>query len=159
MSPPQYQDIPSHTIPEWQDSGQLVRVISGEYENLKGPAKSVTGITYFDVRLESQSSFQHQPPSGFNCFFYLYKGTLTLPSLQSGHLKAGKLAPFTGEGTIVVTAGREGAGFLFLGGKPLQEPVVRGGPFVMNTRGEVLQAMEDYQQGRLAPPLEGVELP
>jgi hypothetical protein len=159
MSPPQYQDIPSKTIPKFKDSGQLVRVISGEFDGLKSPAKSVTGITYFDVRLDPEASFQYQPPPGLNCFLYLYEGTLIFPSSQFEHLKAGELAPFTGEGSITVTAGDKGAGFLFLGGKPLHEPVFRGGPFVMNTRGEVLQAMEDYQRGRLAPPLEEVQLP
>lgn len=152
MKPAAWRDIPAAEIPEATSEGARVRVIAGEYEGKKG---AVTGTEteplYLDVRLESGKSFELDLPDARNACVYLYEGTLDNAAV-SGHprLDSGNLAIFAKGDSIALHAGEHGAAFLLLAGKPLNEPVVQYGPFVMNSREEIEQAMRDYQAGRLS---------
>ena len=83
--------------------------------------------------------------NGWNGFIYIYEGSVRLDR----EINQGQLIVFNQEGKLDLTAGKEGAKFIVVAGEPLNEPVARGGPFVMNSKGEVLKAFEDYQNGIL----------
>jgi len=102
-----------------------------------------TDATYFDVHLPAGASFTHALKDGYNAFAYVYEGALE-------GIPAHSAAVFSTEGELQVKAGAQGARFLLLAGRPLGEPVVQYGPFVMNTREEIEQAIRDYQNGTLA---------
>jgi redox-sensitive bicupin YhaK (pirin superfamily) len=101
---------------------------------------------YFDVELPPGASFSHPLPPGHSAFVYPFEGSLAVGGRELGTHSAGVLGP--GE-RVELNAGARGARFLLLAGRPLGEPVVQYGPFVMNTREEIEQAIRDYQSGEL----------
>ncbi len=156
MKPAAYRDIPAAAIPSaGLGDGGRVKVIAGtlriDGRETPGPMQGLsTEPLYFDVELVPGGGFGHALPPGHNAFLYLYEGTLevgaeaprALPLRSAGVLSAGD--------ALTVRAGAEGARFILFAAKPLGEPVVQYGPFVMNTRAEIEQAIADYQGGRLA---------
>jgi len=145
MKPASYRDLDASDIPEVKlaDTGK-VRVIAGEYQGTRAPvAPGATDATYFDVHLPAGATFTQPVKDGYNAFAYVYEGALDGIAEHSA-------AVFTTEGDVHVKAGSQGARFLLLAGKPLGEPVVQYGPFVMNTREEIEEAIRDYQAGTLA---------
>ena len=158
MKPASYRDIPAAQIPAAPlPGGGSVRVIAGTLEgdgrSIDGPMQGLsTEPLYFDVTLPAGGEFAHPVKAGHNAFLYVYEGSVDVgPAGSAKALKnhsAGVLA--AGDDRIEVRAGTEGARFILLAGRPLNEPVVQYGPFVMNTREEIEQAIRDYQEGRLA---------
>jgi len=155
MIEPHYQDIPAESIPnvEWQ--GALVTVIAGDFHGSHGPAQPRFPVLYFDVELSPSSAFMHAVPPEMNCFCYLYEGALTAePAERAGRVSAdsgsGRLIILDGGDSVAVKADSEKAGFLFVAGNRISEPLARAGPFVMNTREELYRTFEDYRSGRLA---------
>jgi redox-sensitive bicupin YhaK (pirin superfamily) len=145
MKPASYRDLAASDIPEVAlDGGGKVRVIAGNYAGTAAAVKpGATDATYFDVHLGAGATFSHEVPDGYNALAYVYEGALDGIAEHSA-------AVFTQEGDVQVKAGPKGARFLLLAGRPLNEPVVQYGPFVMNTREEIEQAIRDYQSGTLA---------
>lgn len=152
MSPPRYQDIPAHSIPEVKTDTALVRVIAGEFAHTVGAAETLIPVTYLDIHLTAGSTFLHAVADDHNAFAYIHDGSLTAGDSvgRDVHVETGCMAIFGGTGKIHVTAGPVGAKFLLIAGAKIGEPVARMGPFVMNTRDELLQAAEDYRRGTLA---------
>lgn len=146
MTEPAYQDIPSKKIPEVCEEGVSVRVITGQYVGVSGPASAKTGMLYLDIHLDKESDFNHSIAKGWNCFLYVYDGLVHVD--DQDEIASGHLAVLATEGEARLIAGPGGGRCLLIAGEPLNEPIARGGPFVMNTRGEVLQAFEDYQNGK-----------
>lgn len=154
MKDPGYRDIPSEQIPTVNlDNGGQVRVIAGTLSQQGGEtAGAVSGLTtdplYLDVRLPAGGVFETPITSGHNAFLYLYEGDASVGDDDQAlkHRSAGLLSD--GD-SVRVQAGDGEARFLLLAGKPLGEPVVQYGPFVMNTREEIEQAVRDYQSGKL----------
>jgi quercetin 2,3-dioxygenase len=160
MKPASYRDIPSAEIPVATLAGGIrVKVIAGEFflpespgeireDSLTGPIHGIsTQPVFLDVTLAPLSEFRCPSPEGHSCFVYVYEGGVDLP----GGSLAMKTGGVMGPGDLVqVTAHASGARFLLLAARPLNEPVVQHGPFVMNTRQEIEQAVADYQAGRLA---------
>jgi redox-sensitive bicupin YhaK (pirin superfamily) len=155
MKPASWRDIPSHDIPTVAlEGGGELRVIAGAFEQAgvvtAGPVRGLsTEPMYYDVRLPAGTSLVIPTPAPHNAFMYVYEGAATVGD-DARHLpfrSAGLLTP--GE-SVLVTAGEAGVKLLFLAGKPIGEPVVQYGPFVMNTPQEIMQAIEDYNAGRLA---------
>ncbi|MDH4188617.1 MAG: pirin family protein [Betaproteobacteria bacterium] len=155
MKPAGYRDIPAREIPgAILDHGGEARVIAGtlvqETGRTDGPIQGLsTAPLYLDVHLPAGGAFAAPITAGHNAFLYLYEGDagvgeerLSLTRRTAGLLSDGD--------SLRVQAGESGARFLLLAGKPLREPVVQYGPFVMNTRAEIEQAVADYQSGRLA---------
>ena len=150
-----YRDIQPEDIPSAAIPGGAVRVVAGTYgsagDGVAGPIQGLaTAPLFFDVRLTAGGRFEQSLPAGHTAFVYAYAGSLVvgtgaaaraLPRQQAGVLSPGD--------ALTVTAGEDGAGFLLLAAKPLGEPVVQYGPFVMNTREEIEQAIADYQAGTL----------
>jgi redox-sensitive bicupin YhaK (pirin superfamily) len=159
MKPAGYCDIPAGQIPAVQLSGGgRVRVIAGTLEadgrSTAGPMQGLsTEPLYFDVELPAGGAFAHPVPSGHNAFLYVYEGSVEAgPAGSTRALKTHSAGVLAAGDRIEVKAGAEGARFILLAGRPLNEPVVQYGPFVMNTREEIEQAIRDYQAGQLALP-------
>ena len=152
MKPASYRDIPAAEIPVVKlAGGGEVRVIAGRFGDTAGPVNGATPITtnplYLDVHLPAGVTFSAPILKGHNAFLYAYEGTAKIGEHELPHRAAGLLSD--GD-SVAVTAGKDGARFLLLAAKPLREPVVQYGPFVMNTRDEIEQAIEDYNNGELA---------
>src|SRR6185503_13312212 len=109
-----------------------------------------TDPLYLDVELPANAAFTQPVNPQYNAFVYPYEGSITVGSAQDGRaLEAHSAGLLSAGDEISVTAGPQGARFLVLAGRPLGEPVVQYGPFVMNTREEIEQAVRDYQNGTL----------
>ena len=152
MKPAGYRDIASSTIPIVQAPGQpWVKVIAGDYDGVQGPIQGVsTQPLFIDVKLEPGMNFEQSLPVKHTAMVYVFEGELAAAASLSQALPLKHAAVF-GEGDqLCLQASTQGARFLLLAAMPLREPVVQYGPFVMNTREEIDQAIRDYQTGRLA---------
>ena len=147
LTEPAYQDIHAEQIPILKEVFGTVKVISGEYNGIIGPGKSHTPVLIIDIRLNPESEITIPVMDGWNAFGFIYEG-----DVKSGEfLSKGQLAVYNTEGNVHFKTNDIQAGIYFVAGEPLNEPVARGGPFVMNTRGEILKAFEDYQNGNFTP--------
>jgi len=153
MTRPRYRELPSHLIPEVeQEDGNRVRVIAGEVDGVPGAVREIyADPVYLDVRVAAGGSFTHAVPAEHNVFAYLFEGSARFgPAYGTGEAKpvsATGLAVL-GDGDRVEAHAQEGAArFLLLSGRPLGEPIARYGPFVMNTREEIEQALADLRNG------------
>jgi quercetin 2,3-dioxygenase len=145
MTEPKYQDIPSEKLPVVERDGIRVKVLAGEYGSAKSPGRSFIPFTYLDVRLDPGAVFRREAPRDQNAFLYVIEGSALAgdSNVQPGHL--GVFGE--GDGVEIHPGGEKPLRFLFASAQKLNEPVARGGPFVMNTVGEVKKAFADYQTG------------
>ena len=148
-TPPRYQDIgPADTVLlSSDDGGALVRVIAGDVAGHRGPGVTRTPITYLHATLSPHAHLTIPWPEDFTAMVYVLSGRGTVGPDQRP-LEEGRLAVLDGGSALTMRADTTWD-VLVLGGLPLREPVARYGPFVMNTRAEILQAIEDFQAGRL----------
>jgi hypothetical protein len=148
MVEPRYQHLSPEMIPVVDKEGVETKVISGSYEGVHGPAKNWLEADYFDVELDKNALFSFRLDSRMNSFLYLHTGEVSIcPHGRGGNVGIKELAVFH-SGTLVQVRGvADKSGFLFLASYPNNEPIVRGGPFVMNTEEEIKQAFVDYQNG------------
>jgi redox-sensitive bicupin YhaK (pirin superfamily) len=149
MSKPRYQGILSAQIPLVElGKGASARIIAGELNGIKGPAKTFTPINLFDVRLEADGIGELHLPPGQNSAIVLLRGDVLVNG--SSVLKGeAQIAPLSPAGRAVLLEAKAESLLLVLSGEPLNEPVAAYGPFVMNTEAELRQAVEDYQAGRM----------
>ena len=145
MIEPAYNDIPAEKIPTVQFQGGEAKIISGTFSGVTGPGSSHTGMLYYDISLDAGADINIPINDKWNGFCYVYEGEISCGKTVSKSY----LAILSTEGVFRCTATTNNTRFILVAGMPLNEPVARGGPFVMNTRGEILQAFEDYQAGRL----------
>ena len=157
MKPAGYRDVEPSEIPVVTlPRGGRVKVIAGTVEadgkRTRGAVEpGTTDAHYFDVELPPGGEFSQPVEADHNAFVYPYEGTITVGEGDSAKPLDARSAGILSAGDrIVAKAGAEGARFLVLAAKPLHEPVVQYGPFVMNTRDEIEQAIRDYQSGELA---------
>lgn len=150
ISPPQYQDIPTGDVVEVKSNRETVRVLAGNYDGHSAKANTLTPIGYFDVNLQADHTFTHPVPDGYTALLYVYEGAVEPSNGSEFAPTTGILAVLSRTGDIEVLAGSDGVKFLLLTGEPINEPVARMGPFVMNTEEEIHQAVRDYQSGTLA---------
>ena len=152
MKPAAYRDIPATGIPTAAlENGGEVKVIAGTLiqgtGQTRGPIQGrSTEPLYFDVQLPPFGEFEAPVPAGHNAFAYVYEGHAAIDDKPLPTRAAG---PLTDGDHVQVRAGQAGARLLLVAGKPLNEPVVQYGPFVMNTREEIERAVRDYQNGEL----------
>ncbi len=153
MMEPRYQEIKSSDIPEVRhDDGLVVRVVAGEYKGVKGAITEIyADPEYLDVSLPAGASFEQSITRGHTAFAYLFEGEAIFRDSQSNSLEKRATVQETrlvvfGDGDLVrVKTDQNPARFLLMSGKPLNEPIARYGPFVMNTNEEIQQALEDIQ--------------
>ena len=153
MMAPRYQEVPAGKIPVGRsaDGKVVARVIAGETLGASAVIDTRTPIVYLDLTLAAGGAHEQPLPSGFNAFAYVVEGAGRFDASGTG-ASAHDLVLFSGDGDAVRIEAPEGGGtlrVLLVAGQPLGEPVARAGPFVMNTRAEVVQAFEDFQAGRL----------
>ena len=151
MIAPRYQEIPSERIPTaaTSDGKVRVKVIAGEALGVKAEIETRTPILYLHFTLEPGASVVQPVPPGYRVFAYALQG--------AGHygderrkIGAQSMVIFDDDGdSVTLAAGDEPLDVLLIGGAPLNEPIVRHGPFVMNTEDEIRQAIVDYQAGRM----------
>ena len=149
MSPPAYQTILNRQIPsvDLSDGAGTVRVIAGEFGGVKGPAQTFTPINLWELRLRALSRAELILPRGFTAALFVRQGEVVLT--DSERVRETDLALLTREGEKVRINARDDTSLLVLNGAPIDEPVAAYGPFVMNRRTEITQAIEDYHSGRL----------
>lgn len=151
MGEPGYQEYPPERIPSAQPApGVRIKVIAGRVGEVVGPiAQPVTEPLYLDLDLAAGSDWEYRLPSGHNAFVYTFEGEATLgDDGDTQALQRRQLAVLGGGERLRLRAGDAGVRLLLIAGRPLHEPVARHGPFVMNTRQELMQAFVDFQQGR-----------
>ena len=149
MSKPRYQAITKAQIPVIElAGGGHARVIAGELLGRLGPAKTFTPVNLFDVILKAGERFELPLPEGHNAAVVLRKGDVLLNGKDSLQGEA-QIAPLSTEGNSVTLEAKAETQLLILSGEPIHEPVASYGPFVMNTREELGQAVEDYRAGRM----------
>ncbi len=152
MTVPKYQNILAAEVPEIKrEDGTLIRVITGEVDGTQGPVSGIAANpTYMDVSIPPHSRFTQVIASGNTAFAYLFQGEAKFFGSEDEKkvlIQSPKLVVW-GDGDFVdILTNENSARFLLVSGKPLNEPVARYGPFVMNTREEIEQALRDLRQG------------
>lgn len=147
MTAPRYQDIDPAEIPETDlPGGATVRVVAGEAGGVTGPVSDISvRPLYLDVSLPNGAAFEQPVPEGHNAFIYVFGGGLKIGETMAGN---GDMVLLTEGGVVKAEATEEDTRFLLIAGEPIGEPVARYGPFVMNTKEEIMQAFQDYQSGK-----------
>ena len=147
MSDPAYQEFSSAAIPEVALADARVRVLAGEFNGTRGVINDpATDVRYLDVNLDAGARFSLPLETSHHAFVYVFEGS----ALLAGAALAKHTLAVLGEGDAVeIVAGPAGARFILVAGRPIGEPVVQYGPFVMNSREEIEQAVADYRAGKL----------
>jgi redox-sensitive bicupin YhaK (pirin superfamily) len=146
MLPARYQEIPAARIPTATEGPLEVRVLAGAALGVAAAIETRTPITYFDAHLTDAGFGELPVPPGQRGFAYVYEGA---GDLAGTHVERGQLAVLGDDGDALAFRARAPLRFLLVAGQPLREPIVRYGPFVMSTQGEILQALEDFRTGRM----------
>ncbi len=150
MKKPEYHYIKNNQIGIYKDENKVVKVIAGKFKNLEGPERNhnIEPI-YLHVLLNKNKEFNIDLPDEHNSFIYLLNGELKI-----GHKTHRKIQNSTlvllAKGKNLIVKSEEKSEFLLIAGKPIGETIARGGPFVMNTKEEIIQAVEDYKNGKFA---------
>ena len=151
MTAPKYQEFAPDRIPVVAPAvGVQVKVIAGQVGDTRGPiAQPATDPVYLDIALEPGVAWEYVLPDGHNAFAYVFEGALSVGQGEDARpVSAQEMAVLGGGEVLQLQAGAEGARLILVAGRPLREPVMRHGPFVMNTRQELMQAFVDFQEGR-----------
>ncbi len=151
MTAPKYQEFaPDHIPVTHPAEGVEIKVIAGTVGDITGPiAQPATDPVYLDIALEAGRAWTYALPEGHNVFLYAFEGELNVGEGEDARLlQARELAVLGGGNEVSLQAGDQPARLIMVAGRPLREPVMRHGPFVMNTRQELMQAFIDYQEGR-----------
>ncbi len=144
MDTPEYQEYKSEAFPVVETPDYSVKVLIGRFADAVAPiVDNITDVSYFDVQLNAGKHFQHELPAENNSFLYIFEGD---GQFNRQNISAKTFIELGAEDNApAFIAGEQGARFLLVCGKPINEPVAQYGPFVMNSREEIDQAMHDYQ--------------
>ncbi len=149
-TPAKYQDLRDDQFPrvELDDGAGTARVIAGELADARGAATTFSPINVWDMRLNADADIELKVPAGHTTVLIAQSGSV---NVNETPMKAVELALFEREGDLIKIQTETDSQVLILTGEPLGEPVVGQGPFVMNTREEISQAIQDYQSGKMGP--------
>ena len=148
---PKYQEFAPDRIPVAKPAaGAEVKVIAGRVGDVQGPiSQPATDPVYLDIALDAGKAWEYALPAGHNAFAYVFEGALTVGEGDEARpLDTHEMGVLGGGEVLQVRAGSRPARVIVVAGRPLREPVMRHGPFVMNTRQELMQAFVDFQEGR-----------
>ena len=147
MSKPNYIYINSNEMQTYDDGETKVKAIAGKFKNIEGPVKghNVEPI-YFDVELNDKKEFNFELPNTHNSLIYLVSGEIKVGSKNHNQIKDSNLILLSKGDNLLVKAVKKSK-FLLISGKPIKEKIARGGPFVMNTKSEILDAVNDFHNG------------
>ncbi len=151
MAEPWYQDFASAAIPEYVTAdGVTVRVIAGSSNGVAGVvSREITEPLYLDIHVPAGVSFSTGVPVTHNAFIYVYRGAVEVGGVRVDSKRMGVLSNTPGADGVTLAA-QEDARLILIAGKPLNEPIVQYGPFVMNTQEQIHQALDDFRSGRFA---------
>lgn len=149
MTAPQYQGILSAQIPRVSlaDGKGQVRVIAGDFDGAKGPARTFTAMNVLDIRVHSDTPVNLAVPDGWTTALVVLSGSLQVAGAE--RIGEAEIAIFEPSGNSIVIDNADHATALLLCGEPIDEPIVGSGPFVMNTAEEIRQAINDYHSGKM----------
>ena len=149
MSPPRYQTLLNADIPSVAlgDGAGHLRVIAGTYQGHRGPARTFTPVELYDLQVRGGARVQLTLPEGYSSSVFVLQGRVSV----NGSTPAGEaeLVVLRREGSLLLLEVKQDSRLLIMSGEPIGEPIARYGPFVMNTKAELVQAAEDYQAGRM----------
>lgn len=156
MGEPRYQEFAPERMPVVRPAeGVAVKIIAGEVADASGTAvrgpimQPATDPLYLDIELVPDTSWELMLPGGHNAFVYVYEGAISVGTGEDARpVETGELGVLGGGEQLSLRSATDGARLILVAGRPLREPVARHGPFVMNTREELMQAFVDYQEGR-----------
>jgi len=150
MMTPWYRDIANAQLPRLRTAdGADVTVIAGSSHGVQGAvSRDLTQALYLDVHLPAGARFAQQIPVGNNAFFYVYRGAVTVDGQSVPGQRMAILENAEGADGVVLHATQD-AKLILIAGRPLKEPIVQYGPFVMNTKEQIYQAVDDFRNGRL----------
>ena len=131
----------------YKDNEKKIKIIAGKFKNTEGPVKghNIDPI-YFDIELKTNKEFNFELPKTHNTFVYLINGEIKIGDKSHEKVKGATLI-ILANGEKLNIKGITNSKFLLISGKPIGEPIARGGPFVMNTKEEILEAVQDYHNG------------
>ncbi len=152
MSKPRYREVSANSIPIISNNGVRVRLVAGEYAGVKGPVTEIAARPlYMDVELAAGQIFELPVPEGHLTVAYLYEGRARFGPIDDGsgqQVEAVRMVVFDNNGQVQARGGPEiSARFMLMAGAPFGEPIAPYGPFVMNTREEIMQALADLRNG------------
>ena len=150
MTAPSYQEFGPEKLPVVERDGVKVKVIAGQLDGIVGPVRQpATDPTYLDIRIDAGVGFTLPLPVGHSAFIYVYEGSASIGAgREAATINAQELAVLGDGGEIRLEGRAAQSRAILVAGRPLREPVARYGPFVMNTREEIMQAFSDYQTGK-----------
>jgi redox-sensitive bicupin YhaK (pirin superfamily) len=148
MDKPHYQAITKAQINEYKvdETGSVVRVMAGNFKGVKGAASTYTPINMYDMRLNKNAKVSFDVSEMHNAMLLVTKGNVTVNESQAA--KHMDFIVFKNEGETITIEANEDSMVFFISGQPINEPLARYGPFVMNTREEIIQAMDDVNAGK-----------
>ncbi len=148
MSKPKYQGITKEGISKFQlpNNGGVIEVIAGQYKDVKGAASTFTPVHLQNARLNKGATADFTFPANYNTALVVIEGSIAINGMEA--VKTDHLALFENEGETFTIEATENAVVLVLSGEPINEPIAAQGPFVMNTREEIIQAIDDYNMGK-----------
>ncbi len=147
MNKPSYQNIEPKEIPEFKDQEKKIKIIAGKYQDKIGPVKGISvDPIYIDVELEKDKIFNFTIPSSHNAFIYLVTGEIKIGNNKHDQLQNSNLICLQNGSGLNVCANKKSK-FLIIAGRPIGEAIARGGPFVMNTKQEIIKTIQDYHSG------------
>lgn len=145
MSQPRYQEVSAASIPAVEQPGALVRLVAGEVGETRGPVTQIAAQpVYLEAQLAAGQEFSHAVPREHTALVYLFEGGL---EVEGESVAATHMLVLSDGDRVRVTAGPQGARFMLIAGAPFREPIAPYGPFVMNTREEIQQALTDLRNG------------
>jgi redox-sensitive bicupin YhaK (pirin superfamily) len=151
MHLPRYQELPKEIMgySDLPNNGGRVRVIAGNYNDVHGPAKTFSPVTLFDIRFNLGGVADFKLGEGHNSAVLVLQGRVNVNGTEAGE---GSFILLANEpGNIRIAGLTDQALVIILSGEPINEPVFQHGPFVMNTREEIIQAFQDFQTGKMGP--------
>ena len=147
---PEYIYIDSKQMQTYKDIDKKITIIAGKFKDVEGPiSKHNVEPIYFDVELKEGKEFNFELSSTHNSFIYLVEGSIKIGDKAHASIQNSKIIILNKENNLKVL-GLKNSKFLLISGKPIGEPIVRGGPFVMNTQAEIKEAIQDFHNGTFA---------
>ncbi len=147
MDQPAYMPLQEQDTPVVESEGVKIQVVAGTFEGVRGPIATVSPVLALRLTLQAGAGYTLPLPQDYNAFLYLLDGALQLKGF--GLVEGLHQVVFNQDGESITVTAKEDTRALLMAGKPLGEPVVANGPFVMNTETQLMQAMRDYQMGKM----------
>jgi len=147
MTKPKYQALEYDSMGKYQtDNGSLVNIIAGEFKDVKGPASTFTPINIYDIRLVGDDEIELELPKDHNTGIIMFDGSVIIN--DSDKIQTDQFALFNNDGDTIKLNSTEKSALLVLSGEPINESIFAYGPFLMNTKSEIIEAIDDFNSGK-----------